>query len=518
MKDLFINKAEELVPPLYKKEILPLGTVNIVSDANYHLGCKSVASNDKDKVFTNGDEIIWDFGNHCVGYLNFHIEVLHNPADAPVKLEITFGEVPYEIFCNNAEYTGILSSSWIQTEILVVDTIPSIVRLNRRYAFRYVKVKVLAISRNYSIKISDIRVTTVTSANEHNLKELPENTDSQLIEIDRICAQTLKNCMQTVYEDGPKRDRRLWMGDLRLQALTDYYLFKNYDLVKRCLYLFSGLRSASERVVACIYEKPNLCADNIMLMDYSLMFNVALFDYFEATNDLETSKELFPIAMKQIYALRNELDKDSIIIKQEGWWAFIDWCDDLQKVTSMQGLSIYAVDRTARLAKSIGMNTQYNELIKIVDDMRTASIKHLFNKEEGLFINKYDNYQLSISSQVWMILADVVDRSVGIEIIKNIEKNKDAKCLVTPYMHHYFVECLFHLGIIEDAVNYIKAYWGDMVKKGADSFWEVYCPDDEWLSPYNDVMIHSFCHAWSCTPSYFIRKWYDEIRSIPAKS
>lgn len=28
------------------------------------------------------------------------------------------------------------------------------------------------------------------------------------------------DCMQSVFEDGPKRDRRLWLGDLRLQALA----------------------------------------------------------------------------------------------------------------------------------------------------------------------------------------------------------------------------------------------------------------------------------------------------------
>jgi hypothetical protein len=25
------------------------------------------------------------------------------------------------------------------------------------------------------------------------------------------------------------------------------------------------------------------------------------------------------------------------------------------------------------------------------------------------------------------------------------------------------------------------------------------------LSPYGDHHINSYCHAWSCTPSYFIR-------------
>ena len=27
------------------------------------------------------------------------------------------------------------------------------------------------------------------------------------------------------------------------------------------------------------------------------------------------------------------------------------------------------------------------------------------------------------------------------------------------------------------------------------------------FSPYRDRMVNSMCHAWSCTPSYFIRKY-----------
>ena len=40
--------------------------------------------------------------------------------------------------------------------------------------------------------------------------------------LDRVSQRTLRDCMQTVFEDGPKRDRRLWLGDLRLQALANY--------------------------------------------------------------------------------------------------------------------------------------------------------------------------------------------------------------------------------------------------------------------------------------------------------
>ncbi|WP_309121157.1 hypothetical protein [Paenibacillus sp.] len=44
---------------------------------------------------------------------------------------------------------------------------------------------------------------------------LPASVPDDLAAMDRIAVKTLQDCMQTVYEDGPKRDRRLWIGDLR---------------------------------------------------------------------------------------------------------------------------------------------------------------------------------------------------------------------------------------------------------------------------------------------------------------
>jgi hypothetical protein len=47
------------------------------------------------------------------------------------------------------------------------------------------------------------------------------------------------------------------IGDLRLQALCSYVTFKDYDLAKRCLYLFAGMPFNDEGLLcACVYEKP----------------------------------------------------------------------------------------------------------------------------------------------------------------------------------------------------------------------------------------------------------------------
>ncbi|WP_338533661.1 hypothetical protein RBB83_13175 [Paenibacillus peoriae] len=77
----------------------------------------------------------------------------------------------------------------------------------------------------------------------------------------------------------------------------------------------------------------------------------------------------------------------------------------------------------------------------------------------------------------------------------------------TPYMMHHLIEALIQVNKRDLAIHQIKGYWGKMIEDGADTFWELYDPQNPEFSPYGSHVINSYCHAWSCTPTYFIRKF-----------
>ena len=60
------------------------------------------------------------------------------------------------------------------------------------------------------------------------------------------------------------------------------------------------------------------------------------------------------------------------------------------------------------------------------------------------------------------------------------------------------------------AAQMLRTYWGGMANEGADTFWELYNPDNSNESPYGGTIVLSYCHAWSCAPAYFLRKYYQE--------
>ena len=81
-------------------------------------------------------------------------------------------------------------------------------------------------------------------------------------------------------------------------------------------------------------------------------------------------------------------------------------------------------------------------------------------------------------------------------------------------MYHYLIEAMLQSGMEEAAFDYLQKYWGGMLADGADCFYEIYDMEDKMASPYGSRIINSYCHAWSCTPAYFIRKYKNQANNV----
>ena len=76
----------------------------------------------------------------------------------------------------------------------------------------------------------------------------------------------------------------------------------------------------------------------------------------------------------------------------------------------------------------------------------------------------------------------------------------------TPYMMHYYIEALYNSELKKEALEFIKDKWGKMMSAGFDCCPEVFNTENQFESPYNAPEINSACHAWSCTPAYWLKK------------
>ena len=504
MNNFYKERADENIPQIFTRRVSPQKSVKFISDESKAFGVGVVQLDEIQEIFSKGDSITVDFGEHLVGNISFNLSKVDNYIDAPVKIRFRFGEIPMELYRNFDSYEGMISGSWLQEEIITVDY-PGNISLPRRYCFRYMEVTVLETPQK--VRISDFLVNHLTSADRGKMEDL-KIEDKELMEIDKISAKTLEGCMQSVYEDGPKRDRRLWSGDFRLQALSDYYVFKNYMLIRRCLYLFAACHNEGKYLPSCLYHYPELFSKKTSgFMDYAFLYTVAICEYYQNTKDIKTAKELFDIVKSQMELAIQGLDKNGIITIPTDSNGFIDWAPGVSKLIATHGVFLFALEKNIELAKAVGEIELADSWGEILRNSREGAYKVFFDAENERFVKEGDNYQYSVHSQVWMILGGVTDKETGRCVLEKALSNLESIKPVSPYMHHYVVEAMFKIGMDNKAKDYIKGYWGKMVELGADTFWEVFVPDDLSVSPYGDAIINSFCHAWSCTPSYFIRKY-----------
>ena len=509
----WLYKSNLYMPGLRATVVNPFQVVALVTDSNAFQHVRAVRKGEPALYYSsslkkNKEGYVLDFGRHLTGYVSFIIES-DIPAHAPVQIKIKLAEVPAEIDASFDSYKGTLSKAWLQEEIITLHTLPDTVVLPNRYAFRYIRFRVLASAGDMDFFIRKVECTAVSSAGDDQLKEMMAEDDA-LKAVTDVSLATLAECMQTVFEDGPKRDRRIWVGDLKLQALANYYSFQNYDLVKRGLYLYAATAAENGLVYGTLFEKPVPHPQRHFPIDYCLLYNTVLYDYYEATGDSRVPEDLWLVAKYQVLNVLPHISKEGIFIPPGDWWYFIDWNETLDKQAALHGTVIYSLVKTWELARILNRQDELPELPAIISSMKKAALRIYFNREKQLFTSGLAG-QISAASQVWMILSGAVSPDEGKTLFSRLKNEDDVVNPVSPYLYHYVVEAMITCRMYDEAKVLLLDYWGAMVEKGADTFWEVYDPENDFLSPYGSYMMNSYCHAWSCTPVYFIRKYSNRL-------
>lgn len=510
----WLDIAEASKPELHKAVIKPLSVVKAINDTSaYQHWRYETIGNPEDmlygKNFKEVKEITLDFGKHLTGYFTFHTKTLNRCQDAPVRIKFFFAEMPAELNTPLDPWRGGLSRAWMQDETITITQVDEYITIPRRVAFRYLKIELLGASPDFDFAIDDMYFTAVSSAGELQTELLPE-CPQIMRDIHDVSVETLRECMQTVFEDGPKRDHRLWSGDLYLQSLANRYSFRNFDLTKRCLYLFAGLAADDGIVISNIFEDPTPHPQyGSYCLTYCLLWNSTLLEYLKDTNDMVTANDLWPVAKRQVEDALTYVEDNGIFnqYKRGGYvWLFFDWRDGLDVNTPMQGATIFALDQTYELAKMLGKEKEVASWPALSKKMKRAAKKNLYDSKRGVFVSG-NHRQVSILGQTWLIKAGVLNQKEAQKAIRTALASNTTVMPGTPYGTHYLIDAMLIAGMNDEARDYLVDYWGGMVLKGADTFWESYDPNDDFISAYGFSPVNSSCHAWSCTPVYFIHKY-----------
>ncbi len=493
---LWLQHAETLRPALKHWRVNPVAMVEPVDDPGawqkLRMDTRSPAAALPGLSWNRGDRLILDFGETAVGHFTLDMRVQGGYCDSPVHLRMLAAEMPLELNYTKESFHGQLSSAWIQEEYFKFDALPQSFTLPRRYSARYLLLEVIATPG--PLIFEQIHMTA-----EGIESELPEPVG----ELDRVGLRTLRNCMQRFFEDGPKRDRRLWLGDLRLQAMVNAVSFRRFDQVERSIYLLAAGTSDKGIIPACVFDTPG-AKSNCNILDYSLLFAPMLLDHYRWSGNRQIVNDLYELAVLQFDFARCHFDKQNIFQDPGNWWLMVDHCNELNRQIPLQAIFVYGLRSLAELAEIL---LHYDEARQFRREAQSAAdaVRHHFYDRERNLISSGPQRQISHATQIWCIIAGIVTPEEGRALLASLEKCPGAVRPVTPYLQHHLLEAYRICGENDKLLALIESYWGGMIRHGADTFWEAYDPDDEFFSPYADARLNSTCHAWSCTPSYYLR-------------
>ncbi|MCI5778376.1 MAG: hypothetical protein MR051_00915 [Lentisphaeria bacterium] len=516
MRRAWAEQAESLRREPEHRDAFPRDFVRTVPDETAYQGVRAETVGGAEELpgmeWPKKSSLILDFGEHHVGYFEFTMHTATGYCDSPVSLRLLAAELPYELEYRSEDFKGKLSQGWIQEEYIKIDVLPGVVRLPRRYACRYLRIDVIATPNR--LVFDRVRFDTVAA---HNfLPETPAGLTPEERELHTAAGRTLRDCMQTCFEDGPKRDRRLWLGDLYLQAKCNAVTYRDNALVERSICLLAANTNDFGMIATCAFEYPGMLT-NSHYPDYMMLFNALLLDHLQEYGNKAFVAEFYPLAVQQLRVFRGMIaGEDCTLHRNPAYRLFIDHCPGLEIETPEICVYIFALKHAAELARALGYDADAAALT--AEAVRWhANIRHAaLDAETGLLVSGRER-QVSEASQIWGVLSGVFSADEGRAALTKMKTLPGVVTSSNPYLLTYLLEAYDLCGMEAERDRLLHDYWGGMVRLGADTFWEMFNPDDLHQQLYGDAYLLSACHAWSCAPClYLSRKSRNESKPSSA--
>jgi hypothetical protein len=431
-----------------------------------------------------------DFGEELVGHLTVQ-------GDGPLRVTLAPGESELEArdFDERTENplrpAGLVSAgTW---------------RDARRSALRYVS------ARNDGV--APVTIEVGLDAFEVALESRGEFrcADPLLEQIYTVARRTVLRCTHDFVEDGPKRDRLLWLGDLA--ATADVFGLGIGDLrpLRRSLLLAASVQLRNGAL-------PGVCPhpNDLVLADYVPLWIVAARDYVTHSGDLDTAALLLPTIRRAVQYLTERIGPEGLVGPEEetDWWVFLDWdrrepfgspVEKRGYVVVLSLMTAAALDAGSDVAGWLGREregatwrTQAATLREHVserawnDDVR-AVVDWVRGGERTRHVSRFTN--------AWALLAglgDAARRAAMADLLAHPAGR--AEPTTTGYGQAYNVAALFEARHPEVALALVRRYWGSMLERGATTFWESFDPEEDRateLDLYGRRYGVSRCHGWS---------------------
>ncbi|MFO7945940.1 MAG: alpha-L-rhamnosidase N-terminal domain-containing protein [Armatimonadota bacterium] len=344
--------------------------------------------------------------------------------------------------------------------------------------------------------------------------------DEMLNRIWDVGRWTLRMNMHDVFEDCPFREQTLYCGDLRVAALLAYYAFGDYTLARHSLEALARIqhengglpmRGLAPREVSPIPEFPAL-------------WLIALADYWQHSGEISLVEDLWDNVTRLLEWYHSWHDERGLM-QQLPTDQRYDFVDNLAGID--QGGQVLAVQciyhRALVAAQNMAVALEDTELAEKLQ-RRAGTLADAVNElywdssipgytdcltEDGEPVRRATpdieseggaGRPLNQITNGLMLYCDLVPEERKAGALETLVNPGAAPPVRAGYMNFYVTEALFCAGRDVEAVRRIREYWGEMIARGATTFWEVFDPQ----TPPKQMpeRLWSLCHPFCAGPVY----------------
>ncbi|MCD6359579.1 MAG: family 78 glycoside hydrolase catalytic domain, partial [Armatimonadetes bacterium] len=330
-------------------------------------------------------------------------------------------------------------------------------------------------------------------------------SDELLNAIWRMCAHTMRCCMDDTFVDCPLYEQALWVGDARNEALISYSCFGAYEFVKRNWRL-----AARSMFRSPVVESRVPSGSEGIIPAWALLWVLGCEETYLHDGDLEFVREIYPYVaecLRNFMAARN----DQGLMFMEAW-NFIDWAPvdtPPDAIVAHQNMWLVAALRAgARMAQLVGDVDDIADFERAAAELADAVNEHLFSYDQQAYFDciRADGSPSPVFSQQTNTIAylcGVVPEQQLPRITRLIVDVPDEWVKVgTPFTVFFVFEALARMGRHDVMLDWTRRYWGRMLDEGATTAWEMF------------ENTRSHCHAWSAGPAYFLQSYQLGVRPV----
>ena len=323
-------------------------------------------------------------------------------------------------------------------------------------------------------------------------------SDPLLTKIWYTGAYTAHLCMQEQIWDAPKRDRLMWMGDLQVSGQVINNVFLDRPLMELTM---RDLRAQAQGVrpptaLPISYINPTHFGS---IPGYSNAWFCGLADFYRHTGAIGYIRSQHQLMLSMLKYIKQGFNRKNIFVNKNHGWCFVDWAYHLGMGNAPQAIiatdldTCWAVRRAVFLLNAIGDTANAQKYARWDRQITLAARKNLADPKTHTFTNLRQVNAMAVISHV----ADARQRAAIYARILGPDCPSWQQT-VTPYYNNFVMFSLARLGHFNQALNFIRFFWGGMIRRGATTFWEEYNPawpikDFHKAAHYNT----SLCHGWS---------------------